>query len=136
MNHNQGYVRLDGSTPRFPDPRDFRLAIVDEPGGIRIRLEFLSPALSSTSMNVRLLIGIESDAWPASTDFPGRVPLGHPDSLLYNEAGQMVRTQLLNTKNIANVFFHIGRLSGRLWGAIFSVASAVPCCGGTADVEL
>lgn len=83
------YFGGNGSTPRFPDPRDFRLAIVDEPGGIRIRLEFLSPALSSTSMNVRLLIGIESDAWPASTDFPGRVPLGHPDSLLYNEAGQM-----------------------------------------------
>jgi hypothetical protein len=79
-----------GNVPRFPDPRDFRLAIVDEPGGVRLKVEFLSPALSNISVDVRVLVGIRVDSWPSTTDFPGRVTLGHTDCLLYHQAAQTV----------------------------------------------
>lgn len=79
-----------GNIPRFPDPRDFRLAIVDEPGGARIKVEFLSPALANITIDVRILVGIGVDSWPATTDFPGRVTLGHTDCLLYHQAAQTV----------------------------------------------
>ncbi|XP_017778096.1 PREDICTED: uncharacterized protein LOC108563814 [Nicrophorus vespilloides] len=82
------YYGSNGNAPRFPDPRDFRLAIVDEPTGIRIRIEFLSPALSSLAMDVTILIGIEADSWPVSSDFPTRISLGHSDSLLYQLTAQ------------------------------------------------
>lgn len=77
-----------GYVPRFPDPRDFRLAIVDEPPGILIKIEFLSPALNSVCVRVRLLLGIGLDFWPCSTDFPARIPLGHPDCFLFYKAAQ------------------------------------------------
>ncbi|XP_008197316.2 uncharacterized protein LOC103314106 [Tribolium castaneum] len=77
-----------GNVPRFPDPRDFRLAIVDEPGGARIKVEFLSPALANITIDVRILIGIGVDSWPSTTDFPSRVTLGHTDCLLYHQAAQ------------------------------------------------
>ncbi|KAJ8957334.1 hypothetical protein NQ318_004813 [Aromia moschata] len=86
--HQHVYYGPGGNVPRFPDPRDFRLAIVDEPKGIRIRVEFLSPALSSISLDVRLLVAIGIDAWPSSTDFPSRICLGHSDCLLYHQAAQ------------------------------------------------
>lgn len=76
--------------PKFPDPRDFRLAIVDEPTGIRLRVEFLSPTLSNIIIEVRILVAIAIDAWPATTDFPMRISLGHSDCLLYHEAAQTV----------------------------------------------
>lgn len=79
-----------GNVPRFPDPRDFRLAIIDEPGGIRLKLEFLSPALSNININVRILTGIGLNFWPSSTDFPWRVSLSHTDCLLYHQAAQTV----------------------------------------------
>lgn len=82
--------------PRFPDPRDFRLAIVDEPNGIKLKVEFLSPALSNICIKVRLLVAIGVDAWPSSTDFPTRIPLGHADCLLYQKAAQTVSQYLFN----------------------------------------
>ncbi|VEN52709.1 unnamed protein product [Callosobruchus maculatus] len=82
------YYGPGGNVPRFPDPRDFRLAIVDEPEGVRMRVEFLSPALNACSIEVRLLVAIGLDAWPSTTDFPARVPLGHADCLLYHQAAQ------------------------------------------------
>ncbi|KAJ8986180.1 hypothetical protein NQ317_005654 [Molorchus minor] len=82
------YYGPGGNIPRFPDPRDFRLAIVDEPSGIRLRVEFLSPALSNISIDVRILVAIGIDAWPSSTDFPSRVSLGHSDCLMYHQAAQ------------------------------------------------
>lgn len=81
---------LGGNVPRFPDPRDFRIAIVDEPDGIRLRIEFLSPALSNICIYVRLLVSIGLDFWPSSSNFPARVPLGHVDFLLYQKAAQTV----------------------------------------------
>lgn len=80
-----------GKVPRFPDVRDFRLAIVDEPGGARLKVEFLSPALSHITIDVRILVAIGIEAWPSSTDFPFRVSLGHTDCLLYQQAAQTVR---------------------------------------------
>ncbi|KAF5306841.1 hypothetical protein FQA39_LY00071 [Lamprigera yunnana] len=77
-----------GNTPRFPDPRDFKLAIVDDPTGVRIRVGFHSPALSRISIEVSLLIAISFDAWPSSTNFPFRISLGHSDCILYYKAAQ------------------------------------------------
>lgn len=77
-----------GNVPRFPDPRDFRIAIVDEPQGIQIKIEFLSPALSTITIRIRLLLAIGLDFWPSTTDFPARIPLGHTDCLLYHKAAQ------------------------------------------------
>ncbi|KAF2878692.1 hypothetical protein ILUMI_27479 [Ignelater luminosus] len=77
-----------GNTPRFPDPRDFKLAIVDEPSGIRLRVGFLSPALATITIEVRLLVAVGLDVWPSSTNFPFRVPLGHADCVLYHKAAQ------------------------------------------------
>ncbi|CAH1956180.1 unnamed protein product [Acanthoscelides obtectus] len=82
------YYGPGGNVPRFPDPRDFRLAIVDEPEGVRMRVEFLSPALNACSVEVRVLVAIGLDAWPSTTDFPFRVPLGHADCLLYHQAAE------------------------------------------------
>ncbi|GJQ73347.1 hypothetical protein Trydic_g13716 [Trypoxylus dichotomus] len=84
----QIFYGAGGNSPRYPDPRDLRLAIVDEPGGIRLRIEFLSPVLANISINVRLLVAVGVDSWPGSTDFPFRVPLGHSDCLLYYTAAQ------------------------------------------------
>ncbi|CAG9858916.1 unnamed protein product [Phyllotreta striolata] len=82
----QVYYGPGGSVPRFPDPRDFRLAIVDEPNGIRIKVEFLSPSLSNITVDVTILVAVGIDCWPVSTDFPSRLSLGHSDCLLYHQA--------------------------------------------------
>ncbi|CAH0563543.1 unnamed protein product [Brassicogethes aeneus] len=84
----QVYYGPGGNVPRFPDPRDIRLAIIDEPNGVKLKIEFLSPALSNISINVRLLVAIGIDAWPSTTNFPSRVSLGHCDCLLYHRASQ------------------------------------------------
>lgn len=89
-NQEQIFYGTGGNVPRFPDPRDFRLAIVDEPDGICLKLEFLSPALSNININVRILVGIGLSSWSSLTDFPGRVPLSHTDCLLYHQAAQTV----------------------------------------------
>lgn len=86
--NQQVFYGPGGNVPRFPDTRDFRLAIVDEPNGIKIKIEFLSPALSNISIKVMVLIAIGTDMWPSSTDFPSRIPLGHLDCLLYHQAAQ------------------------------------------------
>uniref|UniRef100_A0AAR5PCJ2 Mab-21-like HhH/H2TH-like domain-containing protein n=1 Tax=Dendroctonus ponderosae TaxID=77166 RepID=A0AAR5PCJ2_DENPD len=80
------YYGPGGNVPRFPDTRDFRLAIVDEPNGIKLKVEFLSPALADISIKVTILVAIGIDSWPATSDFPSRIPLGHSDCLLYYEA--------------------------------------------------
>lgn len=88
--HFLNFYLLAGNTPRFPDPRDFKLAIVDEPSGIRLRVGFLSPALATITIEVRLLVAVGLDVWPSSTNFPFRVPLGHADCVLYHKAAQTV----------------------------------------------
>lgn len=75
---------------RFPEPRDFRLAIVDEPSGVRLRVGFLSPSLAGTDIEVHLLLGIGLDLWPRTSSFPSRIPLEHPECLLYYQAAQTV----------------------------------------------
>lgn len=85
------HIFADGNVPRFPDPRDFKIAIVDEPDGIKLRVEFLSPALAHVCVDVRILVAIGVDSWPSTTDFPNRIPLGHVDCLLYHKAAQTVR---------------------------------------------
>ncbi|KAJ8923096.1 hypothetical protein NQ315_001649, partial [Exocentrus adspersus] len=99
------YYGPGGNVPRFPDPRDFRLAIVDEPGGIKLRVEFLSPALSSISIDVRIFVAIGVDAWPSSTDFPSRISLGHSDCLLYHKAALTVNINPYQRLNTATSYF-------------------------------
>nr|XP_022917087.1 uncharacterized protein LOC111426687 isoform X2 [Onthophagus taurus]XP_022917088.1 uncharacterized protein LOC111426687 isoform X2 [Onthophagus taurus] len=73
-----------GSEKNFPHTKDFRIAIVDEPEGIRIHLEFLSPILNNQILDIRVLVGINLDFWPKKSDFPLRVSLAHTDCLLYH----------------------------------------------------
>ncbi|KAL1494511.1 hypothetical protein ABEB36_010097 [Hypothenemus hampei] len=82
------YYGPGGNVPRFPDTRDFRLAIVDEPNGIKLKVEFLSPALAKVTVKVTILIAIGIDSWPATSDFPARVSLGHSDCLLHYQIAQ------------------------------------------------
>lgn len=89
------YGPAAGNVPRFPDPRDFRLAIVDEPDGIKLRVEFLSPALAHCSINVQIFVVVGVDAWPSSTNFPARIPLGHTDCLLYHHAAETVSVHII-----------------------------------------
>ncbi|XP_045478436.1 uncharacterized protein LOC123683435 isoform X2 [Harmonia axyridis] len=84
----QLYYGPGGKDLGFPDPSNFRIAIVDEPQGIILRLEFLSPAYDNICLDIRLLIAIGVDAWPSSTSYPGRIPLIHPDCLLYHMAAE------------------------------------------------
>ncbi|XP_066248167.1 uncharacterized protein [Euwallacea similis] len=82
------YYGPGGNVPRYPDTRDFRLAIVDEPNGIKLKVEFLSPALATISIKVTILVAIGVDSWPVSSDFPNRIPLGHSDCLLHYQIAQ------------------------------------------------
>lgn len=76
---------------RYPDPRDFRLAVVEEPTGIRLRIGFLSPALDRNGdVEVYLILGIAFEGWPLSSDFPHRIELTHPDFLVYYNTAQTV----------------------------------------------
>ncbi|XP_044758714.1 uncharacterized protein LOC123316608 isoform X2 [Coccinella septempunctata] len=84
----QIYYGQDGTEVGFPNPSDFRIAIVDDPQGILLRLEFLSAIFDNICLDIRLLIAIGVDAWPSSSDFPRRIHLVHPDCLLYHMAAE------------------------------------------------
>lgn len=79
------------NSERYPEPRDFRLAIVDEPEGVRLRIGFLSPSMAGNDIEVHLLLAIGFENWPRTTNFPNRIPLEHPECLLDYKAAQTVR---------------------------------------------
>jgi hypothetical protein len=84
----------DCNQSRFPDPRDFRIAIVEGAPEVRLRIGFLSPALAGSraeDVEVTLLLAVSCVGWPQSSDFPARAPLGHIDCLLFQKAAQTVR---------------------------------------------
>jgi hypothetical protein len=83
----------DCNQSRFPDPRDFRIAIVECAPEVRLRIGFLSPALAgsrSEDVEVKLVLAVGCVGWPQSSDFPVRAPLGHIDCLLFQKAAQTV----------------------------------------------
>lgn len=81
---------------RYPEPRDFRLAIIDEPNGVKLRIGFLSPSLAGSDIEVRLLLAIGLEQWPRTCSFPQRIPLEHSECLLFYQAAETVST--VNTK--------------------------------------
>ncbi|XP_034242964.1 uncharacterized protein LOC117646239 [Thrips palmi] len=72
-----GQLFLASGTDRYPDPRDARIAIVEGSPWVRLRLGLTRDVL------VKLVLGVGVDRWPRGTDLPARVPLTHPDCLLY-----------------------------------------------------
>jgi len=92
--------KADCNQSRFPDPRDFRIAIVEGAPEVRLRIGFLSPALAGSGkedVEVKLILGVGCVGWPQSSDFPARTPLGHVDCLLFQKAAQAVCVLLLFT---------------------------------------
>ncbi|XP_052129761.1 uncharacterized protein LOC113218081 isoform X2 [Frankliniella occidentalis] len=72
-----GQLFLASGTDRYPDPRDARIAIVEGSPWVRLRLGLTRDVL------VKLVLGVGVDRWPRGSDLPARVPLTHPDCLLY-----------------------------------------------------
>ncbi|KAJ1527219.1 hypothetical protein ONE63_008746 [Megalurothrips usitatus] len=68
---------LATGTDRYPDPREARIAIVEGSPWVRLRLGLTRDVL------VKLVLGVGVDRWPRGSDLPARVPLTHPDCLLY-----------------------------------------------------
>lgn len=75
-----GQLFLASGTDRYPDPRDARIAIVEGSPWVRLRLGLTRDVL------VKLVLGVGVDRWPRGTDLPARIPLTHPDCLLYQHA--------------------------------------------------
>ncbi|XP_076646720.1 uncharacterized protein LOC143355596 isoform X6 [Halictus rubicundus] len=73
----------DGSSP---EPREHRVALIEDSGGILLRIAL--DGCKSREVEVRLLIGIGLSSWPSSADYPRRVPLYHCDALLHYTVAQ------------------------------------------------
>ncbi|XP_078032672.1 uncharacterized protein LOC144467656 [Augochlora pura] len=69
-----------------PEPRDHRVALIEDSGGILLRIAL--DECKSREVEVRLLIGVGLSSWPSSADYPRRVPLYHCDALLHYTAAQ------------------------------------------------
>ncbi|XP_046679398.1 LOW QUALITY PROTEIN: uncharacterized protein LOC124366842 [Homalodisca vitripennis] len=74
----------------FPDPREFRLAIVEGTPCVRLRVGLpLCISGSEEDIQVTLTLGIGFTGWPHSCDFPSRISLSHVDILLYQQVATM-----------------------------------------------
>ncbi|XP_053995248.1 uncharacterized protein LOC128885291 [Hylaeus anthracinus] len=74
------------SSGPLPEPRDHRVALIEDAGGILLRIGL--DGFKAREAEVRLLIGIGVSSWPSMTDYPRRVPLHHCDALLHYTAAQ------------------------------------------------
>jgi hypothetical protein len=93
LNSSTPTLSADCNQSRFPDPRDFRIAIVEGAPEVRLRIGFLSPALAGSraeDVEVKLVLAVGCVGWPQSSDFPARAHLGHIDCLLFQKAAQTV----------------------------------------------
>ncbi|XP_063975069.1 uncharacterized protein LOC135161436 [Diachasmimorpha longicaudata] len=68
------------------EPRDHRVALVEDSSGILLRIGLRSHKF--IEVEVRLLIGIGVPTWSIHADYPRRVPLHHCDALLHYNAAQ------------------------------------------------
>lgn len=129
---HQNINLTDEEAAQFPDPSEFRIAIVDEPQGILLRLEFLSGKFANTCLDVKLLVAIGIDAWPSSSDFPERVPLVHPDCLLYNMAAETVSLikcrRHEQSQNCVNSSLFVGDVFSWFWYSVVSLANEGTSC--------
>ncbi|XP_015591289.1 uncharacterized protein LOC107265900 isoform X2 [Cephus cinctus] len=73
----------------FPEPRDHRIAIVEDASGILLKVG-LGGIFSKkcNEIEVKLLIGAATATWSSLADYPRRVPLHHCDALLHFTAAQ------------------------------------------------
>ncbi|XP_039297147.1 LOW QUALITY PROTEIN: uncharacterized protein LOC111052556 [Nilaparvata lugens] len=107
---NQRLFYGPASTNRtaFPDPRDFRIAILDGGACVRLRVALLNHSQlfkgqgsrsqhqghlfdnhssADRDVTVTLTLGVEAEGWPRSADFPlPRTAITHCDALLYQKA--------------------------------------------------
>ncbi|XP_014256560.1 uncharacterized protein LOC106670582 isoform X2 [Cimex lectularius] len=81
------YGSGEGSVKKFPDPRDFRIAIVEGCSCVRLRVGMIytTEVGVETDVEVTLVLGIGFTSWPSTAHFPTRIYLTHPDFLLYHQ---------------------------------------------------
>ncbi|KAI5753092.1 hypothetical protein M8J77_023393 [Diaphorina citri] len=82
------YGQANSDKIKFPDPKDFRIAIVESTNCIHLRIGFLPnyeilPETVDAEVDVTLILAIEFQGWPRTTDFPSRIPLSHIDALFF-----------------------------------------------------
>ncbi|XP_076241148.1 uncharacterized protein LOC143183489 [Calliopsis andreniformis] len=70
----------------LPEPRDHRVALIEDAGGILLKIGL--NGCKAREAEVRLLIGIGVSSWPNLADYPRRVPFHHCDALLHYTAAQ------------------------------------------------
>ncbi|KAF6209912.1 hypothetical protein GE061_015666 [Apolygus lucorum] len=82
------YGAGESYSKKFPDPRDFRIAIVEGCSCVRLRVGMIysSDIGVETDVEVTLVLGIGFTSWPSQAQFPSRIDLTHPDCLLYHQA--------------------------------------------------
>lgn len=78
----------------LPEPRNHRVALIEDSGGILLRIGL--DKFKSREVEVRLLIGIGVSSWPTLADYPQRIPLYHCDALLHYTVAQSVRVYKKN----------------------------------------
>ncbi|KAL0268435.1 UNVERIFIED_CONTAM: hypothetical protein PYX00_010387 [Menopon gallinae] len=87
------YGAAECNESRFPDPRDFRIAIVEGSPETRLHISFLSPTaqtlIGEGDVEIVLILGIGATGWPLSSDYPSRYPLDHVDVILSYQSAQM-----------------------------------------------
>lgn len=81
---------------KFPEPKDFRIAIVESSNSIHLRVGFLPdssilPTTVDAEVDVKLTLAIEFQGWPRTTDFPSRIPLSHIDALFFQHMATTVK---------------------------------------------
>jgi len=91
---NYNIILNAGSTgsSKFPDPRDLRIAVVEDAQCIKLRI---SGPKTYGDIAVVLLPAIEFSGWPKYTDVLSRIPLTHPDILIHQQATTMVSVHFL-----------------------------------------
>ncbi|XP_046467863.1 uncharacterized protein [Neodiprion pinetum] len=70
----------------LPEPRDHRVALVEDAAGILLRIGI--GGSKNREAEVRLSIGLGVSSWSSLADYPRRVPLHHCDALLHLTAAQ------------------------------------------------
>ncbi|XP_043512314.1 uncharacterized protein LOC122529876 isoform X1 [Frieseomelitta varia] len=84
--HNRIFYGLAVSDGSLPEPRSHRVAMIEDSGGILLRIGL--DGFKAHEVEVRLLIGIGVSSWPSLIDYPQRIPLYHCDALLHYTAAQ------------------------------------------------
>lgn len=111
--NNRGIVICAGISDESLPRRRNRVAMIEDSEGILVRIGV--DGVKRGEVEVRLLIGIGLSSWPASADYPQRIPLYHCDALLHYTAAQSVRTimESLRTLLLFSYFYLYDRFIPR-----------------------